>query len=674
MASAPATTTAGVKKFIQARGDDRLCHPTLEEICAKNGPFKVHEVQRIPQKLSSLPKILVVHLQLDPTKEALRITRIGDELAANTAFVKLLDRAAEKKAFLKVLSTYEFYDRAFPDDKSKRVKTIDKAEVLFALENKSKRTYVETEEEDLAATAGAEPATQQEDISEETDESIPKVKPDVPVLPPPIKKVAIAALPILKKPATVTKEAVDAQLVPNPTLPTRRIFKIMQVTGYLNFGANDYIGGLVQGKELREVKAKVGKILQFTLCDAQSRMRCVAFGSIAEKMNQIIEEGGCYLIRSPTITKRDPRFSNAQKDPAESSWELQFGVKTGIVVATEKEVAEIGANNSYHFVRDIEQLRNTDDKSFIDVLGICAMPGEMRSIKSDKNPRGEVTKRDITLVILGAEDVPCCSIQLTLWDRNAERYDPQMGDVIALRSVQLRSYKGKTLSLNQSNGHLQILKVEDARCIELNNWWALHSSDWPSQCTPLTDEIAAEDAKYAQFEQLKNNPQTERKSAFTFATVVAIRRGESDVDWFVQACPKCRTQVKKTKEGWYCENVSHNALLLSTTPPIPSYRLQLTLSDMSGSIQVTAFGEIAEVFLFGKKCEETLVMPGSERGEMFQCALGKEYFVRVRWRKIAATQENPKERIEWQLKEADTIQYDLAAESIEMMLASMVTV
>jgi len=173
--------------------------------------------------------------------------------------------------------------------------------------------------------------------------------------------------------------------------------------------------------------------MDFVLKDSSGEIKINAFNEEIDKFQDLIQEGKVIFLSNA----RCQNVRNPQYNKTNHTYELTLQNQSVIEASMDRnnEIPSI----EYHFVK-IEDIANVPDKEKIDVLVVCTHVEQCvdQSLRSGRTTK----KREIRV-----SDDSKTEIMLTLWGEKAEKYGESIiGKVLALRSVQVTDWNGKSLS------------------------------------------------------------------------------------------------------------------------------------------------------------------------------------------------------------------------------------
>lgn len=180
-----------------------------------------------------------------------------------------------------------------------------------------------------------------------------------------------------------------------------------------------------------------GKLFSMDVMDETGEIRVTAFREQCDKFFDLIEVDKVYFISKCQLKPANKKFSTLNND-----YEMTMTNETVIQLCEED-------NNTIPVMRydlvPIIKVSTMEDKSIVDVIGICKDVGELQVFTARSNNR-EMKKRDLTLV-----DASNASITYTIWGDEAVNFDGHLQPVILLKGARINEFNGgKSLSAGTS--------------------------------------------------------------------------------------------------------------------------------------------------------------------------------------------------------------------------------
>jgi replication factor A1 len=155
------------------------------------------------------------------------------------------------------------------------------------------------------------------------------------------------------------------------------------------------------------------------------------FNDAAERFYTLFEQDGVYIVSKGVLKLANKKFSRLPNE-----YEITLNSDADVIKVEDDSAIQ---SQSFSFVT-IDAINNTEPNAFIDVIGVVTAVGAVGTINSQKTQR-ELKKRNVTLT-----DASLTSIELTLWNDNADRYnESELGDypVLAVKQVKVSDFGGE---------------------------------------------------------------------------------------------------------------------------------------------------------------------------------------------------------------------------------------
>uniref|UniRef100_A0A1I7Z0J5 Probable replication factor A 73 kDa subunit n=1 Tax=Steinernema glaseri TaxID=37863 RepID=A0A1I7Z0J5_9BILA len=194
-------------------------------------------------------------------------------------------------------------------------------------------------------------------------------------------------------------------------------------------------GVVTQKAKIRDIKSARGefRVFSFTLADKNgSELRVSAFGEVAERLHQNVQEGQMYYINgSPNIVKAaDKRYNSTGHD-----YEVTMRNDSDVTPCHDR--AQVKAAPLKLNVRALNKIGSSQGQN-IDVLAVVEKVDEPADI-TVRATGDIVKKRNVYLV-----DDSNTMVQMTLWGEQATEFGvgPDEHPVIGIKGIQVREYNG----------------------------------------------------------------------------------------------------------------------------------------------------------------------------------------------------------------------------------------
>lgn len=357
-----------------------------------------------------------------------------------------------------------------------------------------------------------------------------------------------------------------------------------------------------------------GKLFSMDLVDESGEIRATAFNNECDKFFDTIEVNKVYFITRGVIKTANKKFSTLNND-----YELTFSGETQVFPCHDFDDLQMPAVK-FNFIQ-LNKVKDVDVDGIVDVIGVCQITGDLVNLVS-KTTRKELKKRDVTIV-----DKSLSSINITLWDTQAEDFDGSLQPVIAIKGARIREFMGsKSLSLLGSTMMQINPDIEEAH--RLRGWYDSLPSNVEFNSISARSEVGSNaqfiTIKGAQLAQLGSGDKADYYNMYSHLIFI---RSETAL---YKSCPKpdCQKKVVDRNDGTYrCEKCNEE-----TEDFKYRFLLSAQLSDSTGNQWVTIFQDPAETFLgttsaeLGRLMEETK----EEYSDVFQRQMFKLFEIRAR--------------------------------------------
>lgn len=413
-------------------------------------------------------------------------------------------------------------------------------------------------------------------------------------------------------------------------------------------------------------KTKTGAAcFSFTLESAGERVRVTAFGKpasdAAAKLAKLPADGSAIVALSRFgVANVDARYRLAGSS---TPFEVRLVENTLVEPVSSKDnkalVKHVG-ELSYNFVSLVSLEKRADDATF-DIAAILCHASEARDVKTKA---GEATSvRDLTL-----GDDSGVSIGLTLWGERATGGDLSFepGSLYVIRSATLSRRNGLSLALSRASTISSDPTDAPREVSRLLDWWQQHGPRWPTELRPLTVKPDDAAAVFKSFYEQRKDASLDGAIVMNFATVVAIKC-EKREDWSRVVCEACSRPVIKASSGdeWHCDRCSR-----TTRAPKNELLFRITLADASASVFATLFRQeqCAALLGGGATFESLASLDAKALSEALHSAIGTQFFIKTRMRRVKPTFENPRERLETSVLLFEPIAYEAACKKLEELV------
>lgn len=182
------------------------------------------------------------------------------------------------------------------------------------------------------------------------------------------------------------------------------------------------------------------------------------FNSAVDKFYPLFEEGKVYLISRGTLKQAKRQFSAGIKN------DLEITLNENSIVQLVEDDASI-AQLHFNF-KPLGSLKDIPNNEVVDVIGIVESISELKEFTSQKTGK-EFKKRSINIVDHSNHEKVC--VEITLWNKDAEREDINVNDVLAVKSCRRSDFSGVSLSAIPVTKI--IINPEIPQAKELRKWY-----------------------------------------------------------------------------------------------------------------------------------------------------------------------------------------------------------
>lgn len=362
-----------------------------------------------------------------------------------------------------------------------------------------------------------------------------------------------------------------------------------------------------------------GKLFSATFVDESGEIKATAFNDQVDQFYEKLQNGQLYVVSSVKIQAANKKFSNLNND-----FEIFLNKETQLTpVADDKSVPEV----QYSFV-PINEIASRTKDSTVDVCGIITFIDELRKITSRSGVAFD--KREIQV-----GDKSETSITVTLWNKEAEDFNGNVGDPIAIKAARVGEF------MNQKQ-----LSTMRTSVITLNPLVreAGYAKGWydASNGAISFKKVATDDAGEQNGERKRKPMEVhtikqieEANDTESYYTIKATVTNVFSRPLYYAACASghCQKKVNQDTNGdWRCDSCNQSF-------PEPNYRyiLAFTVDDAvaSNGLRLSCFDEVATEML-GVPASEVAreKEDGNEEkvNEILDRPKGNEYFFKIKGR------------------------------------------
>ncbi|KAK0414152.1 hypothetical protein QR680_007173 [Steinernema hermaphroditum] len=408
-----------------------------------------------------------------------------------------------------------------------------------------------------------------------------------------------------------------------------------------------------QKTSIRNVKSAKGefRVFSFTITDKNgNELRASAFGEIADRLHDFVQEGQMYYIRgSPYIVKAaDKRYNSTGHD-----YEITIRNDADVSVCTDRAVMKAAPLKLN--VRPLNKIGAGLQGQGIDVLAIVEKVDEPSDV-TVRSTGNIIKKRNVYLV-----DDSNTMVQLTIWNDKAVEFnvDPGEHPVIGIKNAQVSEYNGN-FSLSAGDSTRFELNPECDGADDLAMWYA---NEKPG--ASITSLSASGGGANFSRDLLTIGMSTlakvgENEYRGVYFNVVAIINNVRSENIVYKACATegCKKKVQEMDGQYRCEKCD-------ITRDSFKYVLMMgcELADATGSRWVTIFEEKAGDLL--KISADELGILKESDTERFIKVIDEVRFRPFHFRIRARTETfNDMENIRWSVYDVKPVPY---TEYINMM-------
>lgn len=363
-----------------------------------------------------------------------------------------------------------------------------------------------------------------------------------------------------------------------------------------------------------------GKLFNVELLDNTGEIKMSGFNDQCDKFYDMLQIDSVYYISKCQLKTANKQYSKLNCD-----YEMTMTSETAI------ELCEDDTDNLPQVQLNIVPLCDLENKApndLIDAIGVVKSAGDCQTIVARASGR-ELIKRDIVLV-----DDSACSVNCTLWGKQAEDFDASENPVVLLKGAKVGDYNGRTLGVAMSTVFQINPDIPEAH--KLRGWFDQGGCDTEMKELSNTGMVGGgggaamnTQANWKTLDQLKNDQLGMGDKADYFSIKGTVLYSKKDNALYM-ACPEkdCNKKVIDQNDGTYrCEKCSKN---------YESFKwrmiLNINMADFSESTWATCFQEQAEMIL-GVSSEELGNMKSSNDpryDEYFSECVFKEFNFKLR--------------------------------------------
>jgi len=400
---------------------------------------------------------------------------------------------------------------------------------------------------------------------------------------------------------------------------------------------------------------KKGKLFSIDLQDSDgTKIRCIFFNDLVDQYADQLQEDHIYYIARGHLKFANKQFSNIPND-----FEISADQNTQIVPAQDDGSIQRG---SYEYIR------LSDVKTAPETCSVVGIIDKISAVAPIKTKAGKtIVKRAITLLDNVNDNV--FSVECTVWDKRAENFSFNVGDVITISNVKKSNFGGISLSANAASNFQKVLN-EDADT--LRTWYEGYKDNRSgASVNSLTTTFNPKGGNFSKRKMLieaKDMGHDKDPSWLTCnATVTFIK---NDNNLYYPACPTiqgnneqqdgtervtyCNKKMTKQGEKWHCDNCHQDHDTCNY-----KYMMSLVINDCSGSKWVTAFDKQAYEILGYTAADLADMVERNEADQVdkiVQAAFFKEFVMKLKI-KAEPNMQGDGERVRCNLFSATPLNY-----------------
>ncbi|XP_034461512.1 replication protein A 70 kDa DNA-binding subunit-like isoform X8 [Hippoglossus hippoglossus] len=320
-----------------------------------------------------------------------------------------------------------------------------------------------------------------------------------------------------------------------------------------------------------------GHLFSFDIVDESGEIRVTAFNKEVDKFFPLVEQGKVYYISKATL-----KVANKQYTTVKNEYEMSLNAQSSIVLCDDSQ----GVPALHCDFVPIAELENRDNDAIVDVIGVCKSAEDVCRITT-KTSR-EVSKRALSLI-----DTTGKVVTVTLWGKEAEKFDGSEQPVVAIKGARVSDFGGRSLSASFSSTVMVNPDIPEA--FRLRAWYDEDGFALNSQSLTSTwSRSSGMKINWKTLSDVKDESMGQGEKVDYFSCVATLLFTRKD-SCLYQSCPSadCKKKVIDQQNGMYrCEKCNKEF-------PNFKYRLILfaNLADFGDNQWVTCFQETAEVLL-----------------------------------------------------------------------------
>ncbi|KIP12317.1 hypothetical protein PHLGIDRAFT_124212 [Phlebiopsis gigantea 11061_1 CR5-6] len=352
-----------------------------------------------------------------------------------------------------------------------------------------------------------------------------------------------------------------------------------------------------------------GKFFSVTLMDDTGEIKATAFNQGVDELYPKLEEGNTYYISKARVNLAKKKFNTVNND-----YELGLERSTTVEECHDGDIIQ----EKYDFVA-LDKLNDKNKDDQIDVLGIVKDCGELTEFTSKAN--NTLKKRELTIV-----DRSGASVRLTLWGRQAEKFEAEGDAIVAWKSVKVGDFGGRSLSMISTSSMEINPDIPDAHV--LRGWYdaeGITQQFQPQTSTSFSGSNTVFNRSEIRYlDDVRNSTIGQEKPEYFSARATIMHIKADNIAYPAcqsEGCSKKVTQQNED-EGWRCEKCDK-------VWPKPQYRyiMAMAVADHSGQAWFQGFNDVGNI-IFGKSADELMNLKADNENEftkVLEDAVGTMY-------------------------------------------------
>ncbi|KAH9425869.1 60S acidic ribosomal protein P1 [Dermatophagoides pteronyssinus] len=330
-----------------------------------------------------------------------------------------------------------------------------------------------------------------------------------------------------------------------------------------------------------------GRVFNFDVCDDTGEIRVTCFNDECDRFYDLIQKDRCYFIGRGMIKSANKKFSSVNND-----YEISLTSNSFVKPCVDNQIE--APKLRYKFI-PLSRIVEMEANNTVDVIGVIRSVGELDSIISRKTSK-ELLKREVVIV-----DKSLAEARLTLWGEQAQTFDGQPNQVLALKGASIGDFKGKTLSARDSTNIVVDPDLPEKDL--LTTWYStLDPSENFNQLSKSDSPAGSNFGPNYRFIAQIIPKKIQSGETLNFQTVATVQAFSRIQNHLYKSCGQNNCQKKVSDNDG---SGTYHCSKCDRTSAVFEWRLMVNvmLTDVSGSFWVTLFQEQAEKLL-GKSVAE----------------------------------------------------------------------